>query len=82
MISKYSFTCNTCQKHFEVKGHWYNQILMEWWLDFKWICHCIIRHHKKLNRKEIILCVKMVIIFPVLLALQVLDIAVTPFRNL
>lgn len=82
MTSKYSFNCPECQKHFEIKGHWYNQMLMHWWLDCKYLCHRTVCHPKKWKKNDWSYFLKMIISFPPLLLLQILDIVVTPFRNL
>lgn len=82
MISKYSFNCNRCKRHFEVNGYWYNQMLIHWWCDFKWICHCAIYHRDSWNWYDLAFVGRMIISFPVLLILQILDIITNPLRNL
>lgn len=80
MISKQSFRCNKCGKEFVIKGHWYNQMLIEWWQDVRWILHCITRHPKKPNKKDVLYVLKWIIAFIPLLALQILDIVAYPFK--
>lgn len=82
MLTHYSFTCTKCQKHFDITGHWYNQMLMEWWLDYKWLWHCILYHKGKWNRKDFDYFLKCHICFIPLLVLQILDIMAMPFRFL
>lgn len=82
MISKYSFTCPQCHKYFEIKCHWYNQMLIEWLGDFKWICHCIAHHRNRLNRNGKVFILKTIASFPPILLLQILAIIVAPLRDL
>ena len=82
MTTKLSFRCNKCGKEFLIKGHWYNQMLMEWWRDVRWALHCMIKHHEKLNKKGISHILKLVVVFFLLSILQILDIIATPFKYL
>ena len=82
MISKVSFRCGKCGKEFVIKGHWYNQMLIEWWQDVRWILHCITKHPETPNKKYVLYVMKVIIAFVPLLALQILDIIATPFRLL
>mgnify|MGYP005807271219 FL=1 len=82
MTTKLSFCCNKCGKEFIFKGHWYNQMLMEWWGDVRWVLHCIIKHYEKLNKKDILYIFKLIVAFIPLFILQILDIIATPFRYL
>ena len=82
MISKVSFRCGKCGKEFVIKGHWYNQMLMEWWGDVRWVLHCVTKHCEKLNKKGILHILKLVAAFFPLSILQILDIIATPFRYL
>lgn len=83
MLAKYSFSCNKCGKEFVIVGRWYNQMLAEWYLDYKFMWHGIIKHsHFKLTKNDIIYFLKIHISFIPLLILQVLDILAEPFRRL
>lgn len=82
MISKHSFTCARCQKHFEITGYWYNQMLMEWWLDFKFLRHCIAHHPRKYKKNALVYFIKTITSLPVLLIMQILDIIAISLRNL
>ena len=83
MVTKYSFSCSKCGKEFQIFGHWYNQILMEWFLDYKYMWHCILNHnHFKLSRKGWTYFFRMHIVFISLLILQILYIMAEPFRGL
>ena len=82
MITKLSFHCNKCGKEFVFKGHWYNQILIEWWSNIRWISHCLIRHNERLSKNEMLYILKHIVAFVPLLFLEILDIIVTPFRYL
>ena len=81
-ISKLSFRCEKCGKEFVIKGHWYNQMLIEWWRDVRWILHCITKHPETPNKKDVLYVLKVIIAFIPLLTLQILDIITTPFRAL
>lgn len=83
MVTRYSFTCNECGKEFQICGNWYNQMLMHWFLDFKYEWHCILNHnHFKLSRKDWRYFFRINVVFIPLLILQILDILVEPFRRL
>lgn len=83
MITKYSFSCSKCGKEFQIFGHWYNQMLMEWFLDYKYMWHCILKHnHYKFSRKRLIYFFKIHISFIPLFVLQILDILTEPFMRL
>lgn len=83
MVTRYSFTCNECGKEFQICGHWYNQMLMYWFLDFKYEWHCILKHnHFKLSRKGWIYFFRINMVFIPLLILQIMDILAEPFRRL
>ena len=82
MISKLSCRCNICGKEFVLKGHWYNQMTIEWWKEVRWILHCITKHPETPNKKDVLYVMKVIIAFVPLLALQILDIIATPFRLL
>ena len=82
MKTKLSFRCSDCGKEFAIKGHWYNQILIDWWWTVRWTCHCIIKHNKKLKMEDVLHILKMIVAFILLFPLQVLDIIATPFRYL
>ncbi len=83
MITRYSFTCKECGKEFHILGHWYNQMLMHWFLDYRYMWHGILKHrkpiiHKKNSRYFFIIHIA----FIPLLILQILDILAEPFRRL
>lgn len=82
MTTKLSFQCNKCGKEFMFKGHWYNQMLIEWWSDVRWVLHCIEKHPKKLNKKDVLYIFKLIVAFIPLILLQIVDIISTPFRYL
>lgn len=82
MISKLSFRCGKCGKEFVIKGHWYNQMLIEWWKEIRWILHCITRHTEIPNKKDVLYFLKLIIAVVPLLVLQILDIIAIPFRFL
>lgn len=83
MFTRYSFTCNECGKQFEIYGHWYNQILMYWFLDYKYMWHGILKHRKPIFYKNNLRYFFGIhIVFIPLLILQILDIMAEPFRRL
>lgn len=82
MTRKLTFRCNKCGKEFVFKGHWYNQMCMEWWSDIRWVLHCMVKHHEKPNKKDILYIFKLIFAFVPLLFLQILDIISTPFKYL
>ena len=73
MVSKYSFTCKTCGKEFEIKGHWFNQMVLHHYLDYKWLLHCVFRHARKPNKKEVKYFAKMTLLWIPLILLQIVD---------
>lgn len=81
-VSKRSFGCNKCGKEFVVKGHWYNQAIIEWWGEVLWIFHCLIHHRSKWNKKDLKYVVLIFVSFFPLIILQILDIISYPFKQL
>lgn len=84
MISKKEFNCNECEKHFEIKGYWFNQIMLEWYLNYKFMWHGILKHKKgkKWTKKRIRYFILMNTIWIPLVILQVIDILLEPFRRI
>ena len=83
MTTRYSFTCNQCWKEFEIKGHWYNQMLMHWFLDYKYMWHEILKHRKPILQKNNLRYIfRIHVAFMPLLILQIMDILAEPFRRL
>ena len=81
-VSKRSFNCTKCQKVFEIKGHWYNQVMIEWWGEAIWIFHCLKHHRSKWNKKDMKYAEFIFISFFPLIILQILDIVAHPFKQL
>lgn len=46
-----SCSCKECDKDFYIKGHWFNQIGLDFYLDYWWILHCLLKHKDKLTLK-------------------------------
>ena len=82
MISKVSFRCGKCGKEFVLKGHWYNQMLIEWWREVRWILHCITKHPEIPSKKDVLYVLRIIVVFIPLLTFQILDIIATPFKYL
>lgn len=82
MISKLSFRCNECGKEFVLKGHWYNQMLIEWWREVRKIIHCATNHPETINKKDVLHALRIIFVFIPLLVFQVLDIIAIPFKLL
>lgn len=79
MVTKYSFRCTKCEKLFEINGKFYNQWLMHWYLEYKYMLHEIIFHK---NSPHLIYFVKMNLLAIPLCFLQVLDIILEPLRRI
>ena len=77
MVTRYSFSCNECEKKFEIKGYWFNQFLLHWILDYKYMVHKIIFHKRKPTIKYFI---KMNVIIIPLLLFQIIDIPIELLR--
>ncbi len=82
MITKREFRCVDCNKTFIIKGHWFNQMYIEWWGDVLWVVHRICKHHEKLKKSDWKYLGKLFLEFVLLLPFQILDIIATPFRYL
>ena len=81
-IFKISFRCNECGKEFVLKGHWYNQMLIEWWREIRRILHCITKHPEILKKKDVLHVLRLIVAFIPLLIFQILDIIAAPFKYL
>ena len=81
-VTKKSFKCNECDKRFEINGHWYNQIGLNIYLDVKYCWHKLIKHPKKLSKKDWKYILKLHVVLPIIILLEILNIACIPFRCL
>ncbi len=82
MITKREFHCKDCNKTFIIKGHWFNQMYIDWWGDVVWIAHRIWKHHERPKKSDWKYLSKLLLEFILLLPLQILDIIAAPFRYL
>lgn len=77
MITKYSFSCNECGKEFKIKGYWFNQFLLHWIVDYRYMIHKMIYHkHKPTIRYFVI----MNVVAAPLLVFQIIDIPIEVLR--
>lgn len=81
-ISNTSFSCTECKKVFELKGHWYNQMGIETYNDVRYCWHKLIKHPRKPNKKDLKYILKLHIVLPIVLLLELLNILCIPFRLL
>lgn len=81
MVTRYSFDCPICGKHYEIKGKWYNQCVIHHYLDTKYFMHCIYKKEYK-NKKIIYTFLKMILIWFPLLLMQLFELLLEPFRRL
>lgn len=82
MITKYSFDCSICGKHFEVNGYWYNQCIIHHYLNSKFLIHCILKKEYKNKSKILDKFLKMILIWLILLPIQFIEILLEPFRRI
>lgn len=82
MVSRYSFSCNKCNKGFEIRGFWWNQMLMHQYLDYLFIWHCILHHKVPWNKKDALYFIRNTVAWVPLVVLQIMDIFAEPFRRL
>lgn len=80
--SKVKFRCDECGKTFQMNGHWYNQIGLSPYLDIKYCWHKLIKHPRKLSKDDLKYLLRLHIVFPVILLLELLNILCIPFRCL
>ena len=79
MVSRYSFSCNECGNKFEIRGYWFNQFVLHWVLDYKYMIHKIIVHKRKPRLKYFL---KMNLIAVPLFIFQFFDILLEPIRRI
>lgn len=75
-----SFSCNECGKIFKIKGRWYNQMGLETYNDLRYCWHKLIKHRK--CKKDWKYILRLHIVLPLILLLEILNIMCIPFRYL
>lgn len=50
--SQSSCRCTKCNERLTVKGHWYNQLGISFYLDFWFMIHSILKHNENLTLKD------------------------------
>lgn len=43
--------CRQCGKELSIKGHWFNQFGLKFYLDYLYMCHSIKNNHNITNKK-------------------------------
>lgn len=84
MLIKYSFRCNKCGKEFSVDGHWYNQAVMEHYLECRYLIHDLRHHWRKnmLTKKYVRYVFVCIILWIPVILWQIADIFLEPFRRM
>ncbi len=55
MVTRYSFSCNECGKEFKIKGFWFNQILLHWIPNYRYMMHKWFYHKRRPQIKYFII---------------------------
>ncbi len=72
-VLKLSRECNECGKELVVNGHWYNQLVMDHYLDSKEFLHRLMHHREKITRKQVKWFLRDILIWIPLALLQIVD---------
>lgn len=62
---------------FEGKGFWFNQIILQQFVNYKYYLHCIVYHQKR-KKKDILRFIKMTFLWIPLVVLQGIEIMTAP----